>query len=297
MNLDYLRSFSVIVECNSISQAAKKLHLTQPGLSLQLQGLENEIGAKLLIRSNKGVELTEEGRIVYEHASSMLSLENNIHKSISKLNQKDNILSISACKSLGEYVLPCSIYTFREIYMDLDVSLDVYNSNLVIEKLLNHETNIAIITGNYDYPGIISIPILKDELILVSSADMEYTNASINDIKRIPLVLRDINSNTRIILKDALKKHSIDIEDLNIILSANSPESIKSTISSGRGFAFLPEITVRKELRAGTMKKVDIKDLNTKFHYHLLYRENSQFTKQEERFKIFITSNKRCFCT
>ncbi len=80
MNLDYLRSFYITVKCNSISKAAKHLHLTQPGLSMQIQNLEDEVGAMLLIRSNKGVELTEEGRIVFEHAATMLSLESNIKK-------------------------------------------------------------------------------------------------------------------------------------------------------------------------------------------------------------------------
>lgn len=296
MNLDHLRSFFVIVESNSISRAAKKLHLTQPGLSMQLQNLENEIGAKLLIRSNKGVELTEEGNVVYEHASTILSLEYNIKKNIKDLKQKKNILSICACKSLGEYVLPCSIYTFREIYMDLDVSLEVYNTSTVIKKLINHETNIAIITGDYESEGITTIPILQDKLVLVSGQDVEYDNISIDEIMEIPLILRDINSNTRVLLFNILEKYSLDINDLNIILSVNSPESIKSAIVSGRGFAFLPEVVVMPELRTGTMKKINIRNFDTSFNYNLAYRDNCKFTSHEEKFKKFISSNKRCFC-
>jgi transcriptional regulator, LysR family len=80
MNLDYLKAFYTTVNCNSISKASKLLHITQPALSMQIQHLENEFNATLLIRSNKGVELTEEGKIVFEHAKSMLSLEKNILK-------------------------------------------------------------------------------------------------------------------------------------------------------------------------------------------------------------------------
>ena len=71
MNITYLRSFYTTVKFNSISKAAKELHLTQPGLSMQLQSLENEIGSKLLNRSNKGVELTDEGAVVSEYAGNM----------------------------------------------------------------------------------------------------------------------------------------------------------------------------------------------------------------------------------
>lgn len=296
MNLDYLRSFFAIVESNSISKAAKKLHLTQPGLSMQLQSLENEVGAKLLIRSNKGVKLTEEGQVVYEHASSILSLEDNIKKNIKDLKQKKSILSICACQSLGDYVLPCSIYTYREIYTDLDIFLEVYNSSTVIEKLLNHETNIAIITGEYEAEGITTVPILKDNLILVSGPDEKYDSISRDELMHIPLILRDEHSGSRVLLKNMLKEYSIDINDLNNVLSVNSPESIKSSVSSGRGFAFLPQIVVRSELRSGSMKKINIKDFDTSFNYNLIYRDNTKFTSHEERFKKFISSSKRCFC-
>ena len=296
MNLDYLRSFFAIVESNSISKAAKKLHLTQPGLSIQLQSLENEVGAKLLIRSNKGVELTEEGRVVFEHASTILSLESNIKKNIQDLKQKKSILSICACQSLGDYVLPCSIYTYREIYTDLDVFLEVYNSSTVIKKLINHETNIAIITGEYEAEGITTVPILKDNLILVSGPDEKYNSISRDELLHIPLILRDENSGSRVLLKDMLEESSIDIDDLNNVLSVNSPESIKSSITSGRGFAFLPEIVIRAELRSGALKKINIKDFDTSFSYNLIHRDNCTFTSHEERFKKFISSSKRCFC-
>ena len=86
---------------------------------MQIQNLEDEVRATLLIRSNKGVELTEEGKVVFDHAETMLSLENNIKKSIKNMESSKKSLSIISCKSLGEYVLPCSIYTFKEIYTDV----------------------------------------------------------------------------------------------------------------------------------------------------------------------------------
>lgn len=296
MNLDYLRSFFVIVESNSISKAAKKLHLTQPGLSMQLQNLENEVGAKLMIRSNKGVELTEEGQVLYDHASTILSLESNIKKNIKNLKENKNILSICACKSLGDYVLPCSIYTFKEIYPDLDVFLEVYDTSNVIQKLTNHEANIAIITGDYKSKNIVTLPILKDELVLVSGPDSEFDEIDIDGLMELPLILRDQSSSTRVLLSNILENQFVNMDDLNVILSVNSPESIKSAILSGRGYAFLPRVVVRPELRSGLMKAVQIKGLDTSFNYHLAYRKDSQFTPYEEKFKKFISSNKRCFC-
>ena len=129
-----MQSFYTTVKCNSISKAAKELHLTQPGLSMQLQNFENEIGEKLLIRSNKGVSLTEEGQVVFEFAESMLSLQHNLDKKLKSLKEKKSRLFLSACSSLGEQILPCSIYTFKEIYFNINVSYDFLSFDDSSEK-------------------------------------------------------------------------------------------------------------------------------------------------------------------
>lgn len=296
MNLDYLKSFFVIVECNSISKAAKKLHLTQPGLSMQLQSLENEIGSKLLIRSNKGVKLTDEGQVVFEHASTMLSLESNIQNNIKNLQKRNNLLSICSCHSLGAYVLPCSIYTFKEINPNLKVSLEVCNTRDVIKKLMNHEANMGVLTSKYDVPNLSIYPLIDDNLVLVSNPNIEYNQITLENMKKIPLIMQNENSSIQNILSTSLKEHNISCNDLNIVLTMNSSESIKSAITSGHGFAFLPAITVRRELRSASMKKINILDLNTNFKYYFAHRENYKFTKHEERFKKFLLSKKRCFC-
>ena len=296
MNLDYLKSFFVIVESNSISKAAKKLHLTQPGLSMQLQSLENEIGAKLLTRSNKGVQLTEEGKVVFEHASTMISLENTIQNNLKNLKTKDTFLSISSCNSLGAYVLPCSIYTFKEIHPDLKVSLEVCSSKDVINKLINHQTNMGVLTYKYEDPGLSMHPLIEDNLVLVSNPKVEYSQIALDDLKNIPLIIQDEDSSIRKILSKSLKEHNISTDDLNTSLTINSSQSIKSAITSGHGFAFLPAIVVRQELRSNTIKKINVQDLDTKFNYYFAHRENHNFTKHEERFKKFVLSKKRCFC-
>ena len=296
MNLDSLRSFFVIVECNSISKAAKKLHLTQPGLSMQLQNLENEIGAKLLTRSNKGVELTDEGKVVFEHASTMLSLEDNIQSNIKNLKTKNNLLSICSCNSLGAYVLPCSIYTFKEIHPALKVSLEVSSTKDVIKKLISHETNMGVLTGEEEVSGLAIHPLIKDDLVLVSNPNIKYNRITLEDLKTIPLIMQSEDSSIKKILSKSLKPHNINPDNLNVILTINSSQSIKSAITSGHGFAFLPAIVVRQELRSNTIKKIHVQDFDTKFNYYFAYRKNHNFTKHEERFKKFLLSKKRCFC-
>lgn len=90
MNLQYLKSFYITVKVNSISKAAKILHLTQPGLSMQIRALEKELQVSLLNRSNKGVNLTEAGKIVFDYAGTILSLQENIERDLKTLKAQKN---------------------------------------------------------------------------------------------------------------------------------------------------------------------------------------------------------------
>ncbi len=293
MNLDYLKSFFVIVESNSISKAARKLHLTQPGLSMQLQNLENEIGAKLLIRSNKGVKLTKEGKMVYEQAKNILTIEQNIRQNIKEIQSEKDILNVASCKSFGQYVLPNLIFRFRESHPDLQVNLNINSTCNIIKSFMSHETNIGIITDAHNYDDITSYPLMEDKLALLSSVHGK-DELTLDELREVPLIIRDDSSCTRLLLSDFIKPYGLDLNDLNIILSSNSLETIKSTIISGHGYSFLPKLFAIDELKMGTLKEVKV-PIDTSFSYHFASREDKYLSSYEQEFKEFILSDELKF--
>ncbi|QXM06380.1 LysR family transcriptional regulator [Crassaminicella indica] len=296
MNLQYLRSFYMTVKCNSISKAAKTLHLTQPGLSLQLQNLEKELGANLLIRSNKGVELTEEGKVVFNYADTLLSIQGNIERDLKNLQQDQPQLMIGSCKSVGDYALPCSIYTFKQLHKEVDINLEVTSSAEVIENLRQHTINIGIIQHNPKANDIITQTIVSDELLLVGNCHDSPKQISLEELKEIPLILREKNSGTRYLVEEALEKKGIDLKDLNVIYNLNSLEAIKSSILAGKGFSFLPKLIIQQELKDSSIKPVLVEDLTIHFDYYIASRKKYKFTKYEQMFVDFIISHKRGFC-
>ena len=296
MNLEYLQSFYTTVIHNSISKAANVLHLSQPGLSGQLKSLENELGVTLLIRSNKGVKLTEEGEVVFNYAETLLSIQGNIKRDLVNLNQDVPKLMIGACKSVGEYALPCSLFTFKDVHEEVAIHMDVVNSTEVIGQLQDHTINLGIIQHDFGAKDLILEPIVSDELLLVGNNIISPSKISLEDLKSFPLILREEDSGTRYIMEHALNKKNIAIEDLNIVYDLNSPGAIKSSIVAGKGFSFLPRIVVASELKNQSLKIVEIDDLKIDFSYYLVSRKNYTLTEYEELFKNFIISNKRGFC-
>ncbi|MBE6068142.1 MAG: LysR family transcriptional regulator [Clostridium lundense] len=296
MNLEHLQAFYETVKYNSISKAAESLHLTQPGLSMQLKNLEKEFGARLLTRSNKGVELTEEGKVVFNYADTILSIKGNIERDLKNLQKDTPKLMITSCKSVGEYALPCSIYTFKKLHKEVDIDMKVVNSTEVIQRLHDHTINIGIIQGEPLSDDIDIKKIISDELILVGKSDNDKKTISIEELKKLPLILREKTSNTRYLVDAALKKKGVSIKDLNVIYDLNSPEAIKSSISAGNGFSFLPRLILRKELKQGIIQSIDVEGIKINFNYNITFRKNYTFTEYEQKFVDFITSNKKGFC-
>ena len=296
MNLTYLRSFYAAVECNSISKAAKKLHLTQPAVSMQIQKLENELNFKLLNRSNAGVSLTDAGSLLFEFANSMLFLDDNFKKKLEELKNEKSKLSIFCCKSLGEHVIPCSIYTFKEIHYKIDVSMEISNTSEILKKLENHEINIGIIQGETNNDLFQKILLTDDKLSLFGGKNTDIKSINIEDIYDLPLILREEGSANKLITENVLKNNNIDLSKLNIALSLNSPQSIKSSIAFGQGYSFLPEISMTHELRNNTYKKIKINNIDINFNYYIVFRKNYTLSSVEEKFINFLTSSKRCFC-
>lgn len=296
MNLTYLRAFYATIQCNSISKAAIELHLTQPGLSRQLKSLEREVGEVLLDRSNKGVELTDAGKILYESASSMLALEDNIMKNLEELRIKNNKLYFLCCHSIGQSILPCSIYTFKEIYFNIDIQMELENHTKILEDLLTHSVNLAIIQ-NIELPSNLNtINIISDYLILVSGNMSAPDSISLEELPSYPIILKNKYSGIYKTLNNELSKHSINIDNLNILLLLNSIESIKASVIGNKTLSFLPEASVRHELRRGTLKKITIDNLKMPIDYCMAYRKNYHLTSNEQKLAKFLTSKKRCFC-
>lgn len=296
MNLQYLNAFYVTVQLNSISKAAKKLHLTQPGLSMQIQSLEKYLESTLLIRSNRGVELTEAGKILFEYANTILSMQDNIERDLKNLKSDKKELLLGSCKAVGEYALPCSIYIYKQDFKDVNINFEISNTEDVIKNLLDRTINVGIIHSNVKVEHIKTDKIATDRLLLVTPLPLIKDVISLDEFKKLPLIFREEGAGTYKTIKNALLPLDISIEDLNIIYELNSMEAIKTSVLSGKGISFIPELSIKRELRDGALREIKIEGLDILSEFFIAYRQDHDLTIYEKEFIKFIKSSKRGFC-
>ncbi|MFA6808552.1 MAG: LysR family transcriptional regulator [Eubacteriales bacterium] len=297
MNLEYLHTFYTTVNENSISKAAKTLHMSQPSVSIQLQTIEKELGFKLLIRSNKGVVLTDAGKIVFDYATTILSIEHDIKQDLNSLQTHIEEIIVSSCTDIGTYSLPCSIYLFKHRFPTVNIHLDVCNSDTVINKLENKYSNVGIIQELPSNTNIETTKITSNNFLLICSNKIcRFEKISLNRLTEIPLIIRENGSGNRKCLVNNLQRLGMSLESMNIILELSSSEGIKSAVSNGKGYAFLPEIAVSHELKSNILKKIDLEKTSFISHYYLAHLKNTCLKEVDKKFIDFINSNKRGFC-
>lgn len=296
MNIYNLISFIEIIEENSISKAAKKLHLTQSALSQQLKSIEKALDCRLLDRSNKGVVPTEEGEIVFKYAEIFSSLYNNMIEEIEEChNGEIKEIRIASSGSVSEYLIPCTLYTYKEKNKDIKFSTKSDYTKNVVDLILSRGADVGFVTVPIYKKGIECIRLCKSDLVFIYSPknkDILNINESISlkEIASLPFVIGPEESGIRKIIENMFNENSISFNDVNVHMELGSVESIKTSVIENHGASIVPYISVKKELYTETLKSRSIKEVDVECHICMIYRKEQL---QEEHIKKFINYMKK----
>jgi DNA-binding transcriptional LysR family regulator len=167
VELRQLRYFIAIAEEGSFSRAAARLHVSQPPLSTQIKSLEEELGAQLLERSNRGVSLTPAGLVFFEETRTVLARLEHAKKETLRANRSDvGMLSIGFV-SIADYgILPPALKSFRSSYPLVEVQLHELTTDAQIRELRAARLDLGIGLGPVDEPDLEFERVLREELVL-----------------------------------------------------------------------------------------------------------------------------------
>lgn len=292
--LDYhLLVFTTVAEKKNFSRAAEVLNLTQPAISLQIQTLEDHYGVRLFERSNKRVELTRAGEILYKYAMQILRLHHEAHQSINDLmGLVTGRLLIGASLTVGEYVLPHLLAIFTKTYPEVSVEVFIGNTEEIAEQALSNTIDLGLVEGPINKNRLFITPFMEDEMMLIVPtmhplADHPYVE--VNDLLDETFILREAGSGTRFAMEELL--HELNIEPKKVI-QLGSTQSIKEAVEAGLGISFISKWTIRKELSLNTLSALRVKDHNLKRQFSILYKEN-QFQSRAVCEFIQLTTDTR----
>ncbi len=251
-----LESFIAICEAQSFSQAADKLHVTQPAISKRLANLEEQLATQLIDRIGKSVTPTHSGEVLFRHAKKLLVAMDECKTAINNLeDQVSGTLNLGISHHIGLHRLPITLECFAKTYPQVRLNLQFVESPEAFEKVQHGELELAMATlpnqANKDITQHIeTTTIWQDPLCFVVSCDHKL--ATLNDQRT--LTTEDFNAYTALLPKAnnatrSIIEESLSNKKLDHVIEANSLESIRMMTGIGLGFSALPRTMITKDLR------------------------------------------------
>ncbi len=260
-NLSSYRIFYTVANTGNISKAAKELYISQPAISKSIQKLEESVGCKLFSRSSRGVVLTDEGKLLYEHVSEAFeALTMGEEKLKRSIELGVGHLKIGVSSTLCKYLLLPYLKEFIRQNPHISISISCQSTNDTLKLLEDNKIDIGLI-GKPENLKNIHFDFLEEiEDIFVAAKDY-LRNLKARGIQKdhilqsSTLMLLDKNNMTRQYIDDYLQenqiiiKDSIDISDMDLLIDF---------ARIGVGVACVIKNFVREDLENGTLVEIPL---------------------------------------
>jgi len=278
--------FKEVAETKNITLSAKKLHMSQPSISLQIQNLENQYGARFFDRTNKGVTLTKAGEIFYAHIRNVLDILSNAKEQIIALSKDQRgLIYLGATLTIGEYILPHILAFLYKTHPDVDFKVKIANTESISQDVLEKKIHIGLIEGPVRRHKDLKVESFwEDELVVVLPYSHPWASRNSITLAELPserLVTREVGSGTRRVMEMALQERGLEPDQLNITMELGSTEAIKQVVSAGLGITIISSLTVRRECDQQIFKALKIQDAPVYRPLSILTNAQSSQNKDE----------------
>jgi DNA-binding transcriptional LysR family regulator len=291
MNIHQVHIFNIAAKTLSITQTAKKMHLSQPSVSIQIKDLEDSLNVKLFERINRRISLTDAGQVFFAYSEKLLSLIEEIDAVMSEFSSGDaGKLVLGTSATVGIYVLPKLLGEFKELYPKAEISLMIMNRQEALERCLSGELDFAFLQDPPKHSDLHSDLFMHDDLVIVCSPKHPWSKKDYLTIKTLvsepeSIILREEGSGTRGLIEYVLKRFGIERK---VIMEMSSSEGIKRAVEANLGIAVLSRNVIKTEVKNGTLVALNIRDLNTKRDFYLTYNKKRKFMPLMDKFHNFI---------
>ena len=238
IDLELYRVFYVVAKNKHMTKASEELHISQPAISQSIKKLEEQLGGTLFLRSNKGMGLTEEGKMFYEYVKGALELINNAENEFTSFkNLTKGEIKIGCSTTLTKLILVDVLKEFHKDYPNININItNNLTSNLINDLKLGKLDFVIFNESNIKETNLYleKIKELKQGFIY----NPEFFNDEINsfdELNKLTLILQKEESNSRKLLDYiALQNNTKLIPKMEVV----SQELIIEFVNIGLGVGF-----------------------------------------------------------
>lgn len=261
-NLSLYKIFYTVAQAGNISKAAKELYISQPAISKSITKLEQSLDTILFLRNSRGVQLTEEGHILFKYLESAFSTISTAEEQIKRIKELDiGHITIGVSTTLCKYVLLPYLQEFIEKCPHIRITIECQSSNKTLQLLEENKIDIGLIGKPYQLKNIDFYSLGEIEDVFVATES--YINnlkireaADSSDIfKTATLMLLNKENMTRQYIDDYFIKNNIEINNL---IEISTMDLLIEFAKIGLGVACVIKGFVETELKSNTLIEVPL---------------------------------------
>lgn len=276
INLELYRIFYVVAKNKHMTKASEELHISQPAISQAIKKLENQLDGTLFLRSNKGMELTEEGKMFFEYVKGALELINNAENEFTSFKDlTKGEIKIGCSTTLTKLVLLDALKNFHADYPNITIKINNDLTSNLLNDLKLGKLDFVIFNESKKAEKNIDLKIIKKlkQGFIYNPSFYKDTINSLEDLENFPIILQKEESNSRKFLEHIALKNNIKLLPKMEVVSQ---ELITEFVNIGLGIGFT----------AIDLAKRNFKNL-----------EELKINNQIPRINIYLATNKSIFLT
>ena len=293
-----LKVFRSVAKNLSFTKASQELFVSQPAITKHIQELESCYEARLFHREGNKISLTEAGKLLLKHSEKVLDDYKQLEYEMHLLhNEFIGELKLGASTTIAQYVLPPLLANFIEKHPKVNLSLLNGNSREIETALQEHHIDLGLVEGISRLPNLKYTRFLEDELVAVVNARNRLSlpeEITPEDLRRIPLVLRERGSGTLDVFERALSRFGIKLSSLNVLMYLGSTESIKCLIEHTDCMGIISVRSICRELSAGQLRVLEIAGMPMMREFDFVQLQGKEAGLAQRFMDFAIGCGKKC---
>jgi DNA-binding transcriptional LysR family regulator len=273
MNLNHLAVFQAVAQAGSMTLGAERLDISQPAASKQVQELERALGVHLFDRIGRRVHLSQAGEILADYARRVFALVQEAEEAMADVRAVGRgRLVIGASTTIGSYLLPCVLAEFWRRHPDVELLVEIDNTEQVHRRLVGRELDVGLTEGFVGDEELDAKVFHRDELVVIAASGHPLAGiprVSLSAVRQEPFLLREPGSGTRAVEERELARLKLPVR---VVMALGSTEGIKRVVAEGVALAIVSRLAVRTDCLAGTLAVLPVAGLRIDRPLYLVRR-------------------------
>src|SRR5262245_3531456 len=261
MQLESLKIFCDVVRWSSFSRGAAENGISQSSASQAVHQLEARLGVKLIDRSKRPLVLTPQGKVYYEGCKDLVERYSELENRVRALEDEDTVagtVGVAAIYSVGLHHMSRYVQIFEQRHPQASIRLEYLHPSRVLERVTGGEAELGLLSCPRKWPDLNVLTWREEPMVVTVHPGHRFAGRSsvgVAELEGEPFVAFDPDLSIRRAIDRFLRHHSVQVD---VVLEFDNIENIKRAVEILSGISILPEPSLAREVRAGTLVAVPI---------------------------------------